>query len=201
MNKILVSLLNGTFHNEPWEGTWKGLTANRSVCTIIKFKHFMNYSIIAASQHYTLLCPRRSNFNYIWESAEWSDITVAISGNKDYRCFKPMNHSPLFSVTSLSTYFNTPDNKKLKSNSTDILVSGTGMIIISSYPFCEYDGHCWLGVGQERQDHMFYIKFIQLYVPHSNFFWPQRNDCCLIRNNNVLLVIHIPSTEAGEAYY
>jgi hypothetical protein len=35
--------------------------------------------------------------------------------------------------------------------------------------------------------------------PHSNFFWPQRDNCCCwIEDNNVLFVIHTPNTETGQ---
>jgi hypothetical protein len=54
---------------------------------------------------------------------------------------------------------------------------------------CEYDGHWWFGNVQERQDHIFYIKFMQPHGPNSNFFWLQRDDCCWTKDNNILLVI------------
>jgi hypothetical protein len=55
----------------------------------------------------------------------------------------------------------------------------------------------WLSIGRERQERMFYVKFMQPYGPNSNFFWPQREDCCWIKDNSVQLVIHAPSAKSG----
>jgi hypothetical protein len=41
---------------------------------------------------------------------------------------------------------------------------------------------------------------MQPHGPDCNFFWPQRYDCCWIEDDNVQLVIHTPSTEAGQTY-
>jgi hypothetical protein len=57
------------------------------------------------------------------------------------------------------------------------------MIMISSYIACESDGHWWLGIVEEKQDHMLYVKFMQPHGPNSNFSWPHREDCCWIEDN------------------
>jgi hypothetical protein len=45
---------------------------------------------------------------------------------------------------------------------------------------------------------MFYVKFMHRHGPISNFFWPQREDCCWIEDNNVQLVIHVPNAKTGQ---
>jgi hypothetical protein len=45
---------------------------------------------------------------------------------------------------------------------------------------------------------MFYVTFVQLHGPNSNFFCPQSDDCCWIEDENVLFVIPSPSTETGQ---
>jgi hypothetical protein len=62
----------------------------------------------------------------------------------------------------------------------------------------EYDGDWWFGIVLERRDSVSYVQFMQPHGSDSNFLWPQRDDCCLIEDNNVLLVINTPSTETDQ---
>jgi hypothetical protein len=105
-------------------------------------------------------------------------------------------------AVTVHIFHNAPNNKNLKSNSTDILVSQ--MVMICSYVACEYDGQWWLGIVQ-RQDHMSYVKFMQPDGLNCNFLWPHRYDCCWIEDNNVLLVIHalrqVEHTKRHQNYY
>jgi hypothetical protein len=146
----------------------------------------------------TFFCDQEEQIlNYKKELAELFNITDAIPGTQTYHCLKPLDsRTIIIAVTFLSTAFTThQNNKNVKLNSTDTLVSQ--MILISSYITSEYDGHWWLGIVQERQDHMFYVKLMQPHGSNSNFFCSQREDCCWIEDNSVQLGIHAQSAKTG----
>jgi hypothetical protein len=181
-----------------WEGQWKAWLQRQVYrkCTIIKFKHLMNWSITTAAVYTTLhsFVPKKNKFlttrrkfqNDLISQLQYQEFELIIVSSH-WNLGQSLQH-----YFSVHIFHNTPKKQKnLKSNSTDILVSQ--MIMISSYVACEW----WTLVVTywSRKRRPQNAKLTWSHGPNSNFFWPLRNDCCWIEDNNVLLVIDTPSTD------
>lgn len=196
--------LMALLHNKPWEGTnrWNRLAAKAYLHSMyskqIQTSH-EQFSYCRSSIHNGTSSYVQGKWilNYQKEFTDWFDITVVIPGPWPYHCFNPLNSRKITTAfTFLSTSLTTCQiTENLKSNIMGILVSQNDFDTFTC--FLHVAGSLVV-IHEEWQDLMFYLKFMQPCRPYFNFFWPQREDCSRIQNNNIQFVICVSNAKICE---
>ena len=126
-----------------------------------------------------------------------------IPGTRSYHHYIPISSTKIsFKTTSEDINFagSTPISKTIKEHvpTQNELCKFKLMDVVA----CKYDSFWWIGtiekIDKENSDLM--VKFMHPHGPSKKFSWPNRDDCCWVPFNNILININVPTTRSGRMY-
>ena len=122
--------------------------------------------------------------------------TISVPGTRSFHMFQPLSNSCIATKRCSEDALFTLHH--------DLLGKPDARINFDKFDFvaCEYEEKWWIGmvmdVNEEEGDAL--VKFMHPCGLAGSFYWPSKDDQCLVPFAHILLKTDIPTTTSGRTY-